>query len=304
MKTLAGKAYIVGLLVLTAFFMFKTGKLTFWEIVEEYESRHNNNMPEIAIKDIWKKAYAMPTFRQAILEPEERVKLYLGYRVLEQRRLEDHFHHIDFDLEPDKRLYCIKCHGDMPHDKIKELRAFQNMHASFIACPTCHVRLKESDKENVFKWYDKKTDEENVFKWYDKKTGEIVANPVRKGVPPGTYKAKIIPFERVNGKLQRIDSQERIDFAREYREAENTLSDLQKEKAKKIIHEIVSKKPYICEDCHQSETPLLPFSKLGYTKRRVNSFRSTEVVGMIKNYTQFYMPRMLHPGFASFANEE
>jgi len=282
MKTLAGKAYIVGLLVLTAFFMFKTGKLTFWEIVEEYESRHNNNMPEIAIKDIWKKAYAMPTFRQAILEPEERVKLYLGYRVLEQRRLEDHFHHIDFDLEPDKRLYCIKCHGDMPHDKIKELRAFQNMHASFIACPTCHVRLKESDKENVFKWYDKKTDEENVFKWYDKKTGEIVAN----------------------GKLQRIDSQERIDFAREYREAENTLSDLQKEKAKKIIHEIVSKKPYICEDCHQSETPLLPFSKLGYTKRRVNSFRSTEVVGMIKNYTQFYMPRMLHPGFASFANEE
>jgi len=285
MKNLLRKAYILGLLVLTGIFMFKTVKLTFWEIAEEYESRHNHKMPEISIKDIWKEAQAMPTFRQAILEPEERVKLYLGYRVLEQRRLEDHFHHIDFDLQPDKRLYCIKCHGDMPHDKIKELRAFQNMHASFVACPTCHVRLEEFDKENA-------------FKWYDKETGEIVANPVREGVPPGTYNAKIIPFERVNGKLQRIDSQERMDFAREYREAENTLSDLQKEKAKKIIHEFVSKKPHICEDCHQAETPLLPFSKLGYSKRRVNSFRSTEVVGMIKNYTQFYMPRMLHPGLA------
>ena len=98
MKTLAGKVYIVGLLVLTAFFVFKIGKLTFWEIVEEYESRHSNNKQEIAIKDIWKKAHAKPTFRQAILEPEEREKLYLGYRVLEQRRLKDHFHHIDFDL--------------------------------------------------------------------------------------------------------------------------------------------------------------------------------------------------------------
>ena len=286
MKTLVRKAYIVVLLVLTVFFMYKTGKLTFWEIVEEYESRPSNNKQEISIKDIWKKAEAKPTFRQAILEPEEREKLYLGYRVLEQRRLKDHFHHIDFDLEPDRRLYCIKCHGDMPHDKIKELRAFQNMHASFIACPTCHVRLKKSDKENV-------------FKWYDKKTGEIIANPVREGVPPGTYKAKIIPFERVIGKLHRIDSQERIDFAREYREAENTLSDLQKEKAKKIIHDFVDKKPYICEDCHKSETPLLPFRKLGYSKRRINTFQGTEVVGMIKNYTQFYMPRMLHPGFTN-----
>jgi hypothetical protein len=286
MKILVRTAYIIGLLVLTVFFMYETGKLTFWEIVEEYESRPDHNKPEMTVKDIWKKAEAKPTFKQAILEPMEREKLYLGYRVLEQRRLEDHFHHIDFDLEPDQRLYCIKCHGDMPHDKIKELRAFQNMHASFIACPTCHVRLERSD-------------EENVFKWYDKKTGEIVANPVREGVPPGTYRAKIVPFERVNGKLQRIDSQERIDFAREYREAENTLSDLQKEKAKKIIHDIVSKKPYMCEDCHQSKTPALPFRKLGYSKRRINTFRSTEVVGMIKNYTQFYMPRILHPGFAN-----
>jgi len=51
-----------------------------------------------------------------------------------------------------------------------------------------------------------------------------------------------------------------------------------------------------CKDCHQKEAPLLPFRELGYPSHRIDAIVSTEVVGMIKNYTQFYMPRMLHPG--------
>jgi hypothetical protein len=35
---------------------------------------------------------------------------------------------------------------------------------------------------------------------------------------------------------------------------------------------------------------------VGYSKERIDSLTSTEVVGMIKNYTKFYMPKMLHPG--------
>jgi len=206
--------------------------------------------------------------------------------VLEEQRLKGHFHHIDVKVIPDQRNYCISCHGDIPHDKIKDLRAFGNMHAAFIGCQTCHVRLEGEDKTGV-------------FNWYDRTSGEIVESPVAQGQMFGNYSAKIMPFERVQGNLQRIDSQAKIDFALEYSKHEKSLSEVQKSKAKKIIHQQVSKTPYICEDCHQVEAPLLPFESLGYSKKRIDTIVSTEVIGMIKKYTQFYLPHILEPGFGS-----
>jgi len=284
-KKLLSKLYILGFMALTVFFMLIIWKVTFGHLVD---TNHLRKRVEEIVKNVGQdhkkeKEKTGVSFQETILKSEERVKHYLGYRVLEELRIKDHFHHIDFDFKPDQRLYCISCHGDMPHGKVKELRAFGNMHASFIACQTCHVRLEGSEKTGV-------------FKWYDRTTGEIVPSPVKEGVLPGTYKSKIIPFIRINGKLQRIDTQERVDFAGQYSKMEDTLSDIQKAKAKKIIHNIVSKKPYMCEDCHQRENSLLPFEELGYKPKRINAFVGTEVIGMIKNYTKFYMPRMLHPG--------
>lgn len=284
MKWLLSKLYIIGCMVLTVFFIHIIWKVTFSHLIEEHNFR-NRVEASVKMDDEKNKTTEGLSFKEAILESEERVKHYLGYRVLEEIRLKDHFHHIDFDFKADQRSYCIDCHGDMPHGKVKELRAFGNMHASYIACQTCHARLEGSEKTGV-------------FKWYDRKTGEIVSSPVKEGIAPGMYDSKIIPFVRINGELKRIDTQERIDFAKEYSKNEKTLTDLQKSKAKKIIHKIVSKKPYICEDCHQKEAPVLPFKELGYPKRRIDVFISTEVVGMIRNYTKFYMPRILHPGFS------
>ncbi len=230
-------------------------------------------------------------FQKQILDSEKTVKLYLGYQVLEQKQLLGHFHIVDIQLKPDTRNYCISCHGDIPHDKFKDLRAFGNMHASFIACQTCHIRL-EGDQAT------------HIFKWYDRATGQIVPSPVKDGALPGTYNAKIIPFERVDGALQRIDSQARIDFAAEYRKQEQSLSEVQKSKAKKIIHQQVSKQPYMCESCHVQQGSLLPFEELGYSKQRIDAFVGTEVIGMIKNYTQFYLPHILEPGIGSHEPEK
>jgi hypothetical protein len=254
--------------------------VTFGHIVEEYRTRQMNL--EIAkIKEVQEKEKEEKiTFQKAILEGEERVKHYLGYRVLEQIRLEGHFHHIDFDFKPDKTNYCIECHGDLPHNKVKELRAFGNMHASFISCQTCHVVLEGEARSGV-------------FKWYDRETGNIVKSPVKEDVAPGTYNAKIMPLERVNGRVQRIDAPERIEFSREYQKNEKTLTEIQKSKAQRIIHNIVSKKPYLCEQCHQKENPVLPLLELGYPQHRIDAIVSTEVIGMIKNYTKFYIPMML-----------
>lgn len=286
-KKLFSKLYILAFMMLTVFFMLIIWKVTFGHLVETNFLK--NRIDEIA-KDISKKqekenVNTGVTFKESILQGEERVKHYLGYRVLEELRIKDHFHHIDFDFKPDQRSYCIGCHGDMPHSKIKEIRAFANMHASYIACQTCHVKLEGSDKTGV-------------YKWYDRTTGDIVPSPVKEGVSPGSYQSKIIPFVTINGKLQRIDTRERIEFSKDYSKMEDALTEIQKAKAKKIIHNIVSQQPYMCEDCHQKEAPLLPYEALGYKKKRIDAFIGTEVIGMIKNYTKFFIPKMLHPGLS------
>ncbi len=281
MKQFFFKIYMIAFMALTVFFIAIIWKVTFAHIIEEHHERTESQ--EIAkYKEEQVEKSKKTTFEKIILESDERVKHYLGYRILEEARIEGHFHHIGFDIGPDNRSYCVKCHGDMPHDAVKELRAFLNMHAFFVGCQTCHVKLE-------------KTETTGVYKWYDRKTGDIVESPVKDNTP-GTYNSKLIPFEKVDGKLVRVDSDERIEFAEEYRAHEKSLTEAQKSRAKKLIHKVVSKKPYLCEDCHQKEKPILPFEAIGYSKERIDSITSTEVVGMIKNYTQFYMPSMLQPG--------
>ncbi len=290
MKTIITKIYIILTMTVTIFLIFIVWELTFGHLVEEYKERKEFEQASSEVAQN-KNSPEKESFKDLILDSEERVKHYLGYKVLDVKRIEGHFHHIDYETIPDKRSYCVSCHGDIPHNKIKEIRAFANMHASFISCQTCHVKLEKEDKTNV-------------YRWYDRTSGEIVSSPVQEGVMPGIYKAKVIPFEKKNGSLQRVDSQERIDFAADYKINEPKLTELQKTKAKKIIHNLISKQPYSCEDCHQKESPLLPFEDLGYTAKRVNAFLGTEVIGMIKNYSEFYMPRMLNPGFGDKKKEK
>ncbi|UCH82028.1 MAG: hypothetical protein JSW20_05215 [Nitrospiraceae bacterium] len=289
MKSMLMKLYILGFAALSIFFMIIIWKVTFAHVIEEYHERQEV-LEALDVEKENEEAPAKTTFQKIILDSEETVKHYLGYKVLEEKRIKGHFHHIGMDIGPDQRSYCVECHGDMPHDQIKDLRAFLNMHAFFIGCQTCHVKLEGEEQTGE-------------FRWYDRRTGVIIPSPVA-FEEPGTYKSKIIPFESVNGQPTRIDSDERISFAREFRETKDALTEAQSTKAKKLIHKIVSKQPYVCEDCHNTKAPVLPLEKLGYPKERIDSILSTEVVGLIKNYTKFYMPRMLHPGDKSEKESE
>jgi len=283
MKAFLKKLYILSFMALTVFFMVVIWNLTFGKLLEMMADRNTAGQAEIAGTQADRKEDQ--PFKKIMLESDETVKHYLGYRVLEEMKIEGHFHHIDYDMEPDKRSYCIECHGDIPHNKTKEIRAFANMHSAFLACETCHVRVAEDNKTGV-------------FKWYARKTGEIIPSPIQEGVAPGLFHAKIVPFELADGKLLRIDDQSQIDFAREYQRTEKTLTEVQKTDAKKIIHKRVDENPYLCEDCHRREDPLIPFEAIGYSKKRADLLVSNEVVGMIRDYTNFYVPEMLHPGLS------
>jgi hypothetical protein len=281
MKRFLTVILLVFSLGLTIVYMVVIWKLTFGHLIEAVEKRHAivKDVQQLAAQ---KRQNTMRTLQKSLFSGDERVKQYLGYRILDTIRIEGHFHHIDFDIPPDKRSYCNKCHGDMPHNKVKEVRAFWNMHAFFMACETCHVRFDDPAARPE-------------YKWYDRQSGEIVDSPVPHA-KPGFYSAKIVPFERFNGSLSRVDSEERIEFAQEFIKAGNSLSEFKKSTAIKAIHQLNSKKPYVCDDCHRKENPLLSLRDLGYPPERIAFLESNEVVGMIEKYKTFFLPDFMKPG--------
>lgn len=266
---------------LTIVYMVLIWNLTFGHLVHEISKRRAERK-QVEVLKAQKQQGTIKSLQKTLFASNERVKHYLGYRVIDTIRLAGHFHHIDFELKPDKRSHCIKCHGDMPHDKVKETRAFWNMHAFFMACETCHVRLDDPKAPPA-------------YKWYDRETGNIVSSPVT-NARPGSYSAKIVPFERVDGKLSRVDTDDRIAFAAEFVKVQPTLNEFQKSKALQMIHQANSKKPHVCDDCHRRDQPILSFRELGYPDERIASMESNEVVGMIEKYKTFFLPEFIKPG--------
>jgi len=281
MKRILQTLLIVFSLGLTIVYMVLIWKVTFGHLIDAMAKRRTVVNAAKGI-EAQKRQNTVSSLKKTLYAGDERVKHYLGYRVLETIRIEGHFHHIDFDIKPDKRSYCNKCHGDMPHKKVKEVRAFWNMHAFFMACETCHMRFDDPKARPD-------------YKWYDRESGQIVDSPVTRG-KPGSYTAKIIPIERDNGNLVRVDSDQRIAFADEFIQAQNTLTEVQKSKGINLIHQINTKKPYVCDDCHRKDKPVLSLRDLGYPPERIASIESNEVVGMIDKYKTFFMPDFMKPG--------
>ncbi|MES9970903.1 MAG: hypothetical protein ABW092_12790 [Candidatus Thiodiazotropha sp.] len=213
----------------------------------------------------------------------------LGYMVIEEQYVKGHFHHVGMKVETDNNSTCIRCHGAVPHDRAKTIRAFLNMHAFYMACETCHIRPTNNSSK-----YE--------FRWYDKQTGKITSNPPGLNTLDesmyGNYAAKISPGESDSkGNFKFINGAKELDFVERYLKQESRLNDTQKSKMKKVIHRNVNEDPLICDGCHTiRETPYLPFTRLGYPKRRLHELTSTEVVGMINKYQKFYIPNLLKGG--------
>jgi hypothetical protein len=214
----------------------------------------------------------------------------LGYMVIEEQYVKGHFHHVGMKVETDNNSICTRCHGAVPHDRAKTIRAFLNMHAFYMACETCHVRPDDIDEPR------------HEFRWYNKETGMVMANPAGLNTLDesmyGNYAAKISPGKLdQNGTFHFLNGPKELSFVERYLKEENVLNDTQKSKMKKVIHRNVNEDPLICDGCHTiSKEPYLPFTSLGYPQRRLHELTSTEVVGMIKKYQQFYIPNLLKGG--------
>ncbi len=225
-------------------------------------------------------------FEKFLKEQGKTTTTDLGYMVLEEQYVKGHFHHVGMTIEPDTSNVCIKCHGAVPHDKAKEIRAFLNMHAFFMACEVCHIPPKNGQPA----W---------DFRWYEKNDGKVISNPpglVTTEIEKyGNYGAKIAPGIEKNGVFRFINTEKERDFVDEYLKKKDLLGEMEQSKMKKVIHRKVAEEPILCEKCHtdNNEKPYLPFAKLGYPPRRINALTSAEVVGMVKKYRKFYIPKFL-----------
>jgi hypothetical protein len=194
------------------------------------------------------------------------------------------FHKTERSAVLDSQNLCVSCHGDIPHDKKKEIRAFLNMHAFFMACETCHIR-SENKLDTKFVWYDKRTGEEK----------ETIDLSLYLGDTP----YKLMPTSISGPEHRFYDTEQMKKYVTEFKSKVGEMIPSAKSASLKIIHRPMSEleKTVKCDDCHKSDyqTAYLPFRKIGYPDRRMNQLVGNEVVGMIDKYKKFYLPDFLIP---------
>jgi mono/diheme cytochrome c family protein len=192
------------------------------------------------------------------------------------------FHETKRTAIEDTQNLCVSCHGDVPHDKKKEVRAFLNMHAYFMACETCHIKV-ENTMTTKFVWYEKTT---------GKQKDKIDLSTYLKDTP-----YKLMPLAADGGKL--YDNDQMVKYVDEFKSQVNNMAPSAKSAAMKVIHRPMTelKNAVNCENCHTPDRAkaYLPFEKIGYPERRANQLVGNEVVGMVNKYKEFYIPNFLKP---------
>jgi len=198
--------------------------------------------------------------------------------------LSERFHLLDQTVYSDAENapICLQCHGNFCHAKSKELRSFYNMHSFYLACETCHVRKKEGEKI--------------VFKWFDDKTGEAVQELKGKDE---NYHAKVVPVKEG----ERLDEFPQKELALEYMKHKDTYTEDEKKKIQDEIMKHVSKEAVTCEECHKRDG-YINFSALGYKQDRVNELIRLEIIKLINEYEEFFIPTMFDPSVMGKPREE
>ncbi|MDJ0806249.1 MAG: hypothetical protein QNJ78_05380 [Gammaproteobacteria bacterium] len=234
-------------------------------------------------------------FVKLIASKAEKTTIDLGYRVIEQPYIEGRFHHIGFEIEEDKTSSCIECHGDIPHNKSKEIRSFLNMHAFYTACQTCHIRSADQAAPLTFRWLDKVSGEQAVNPRALVDIEDSYAHGDETYFPTyGDYGAKIAPGEVSDNTFTFIKGIQ-DEVLENFLEKQHKLTTKQKSQMNEVIHKRISKEPIACDECHNQTDPHISFRELGYPPRRVEELTASSVVGMIEKYKEFFIPDFISP---------
>jgi hypothetical protein len=189
-----------------------------------------------------------------------------------------HFHMVDeWVTRPEPRPpLCLTCHGTYPHSKEKKIRGFLNFHTGYIACSVCHLK-ERTGKLDI------------AFAWVDRQAGAI-ATMGEGGY--GKYTGKLYPIKISDKGQKTIFRPVSEKAAEQYLELKDKFTPDQVAQAKVKLHESVSDKPVLCDECHKKDG-YLDFADLGFPKERAIHLVSGEVPGMIEKYETFYLPSVI-----------
>lgn len=217
-----------------------------------------------------------------MIDGVETVHNVTAYKNMDGRHRTYNFHKTERLATPDSRNLCVSCHGDIPHDKKKETRAFLNMHSFFMACETCHIR-SESRSETRFIWYNKTTGEES--------------EKIDLSLFLGNTPFKLMPVKKDRTRF--YDSEQMRKYVAKFKSKLGEMIPSEKSAALEVVHRPMNpvKDAVKCDECHKSDRDgaYLPFERIGYPERRTNQLVGNEVVGMIDKYKKFYIPNLLIP---------
>jgi len=225
---------------------------------------------------------------------QKRSQTDLGYTLIDQDYLVGHFHNVGIKFEHDKVNACVYCHGEVPHDKDKEIRSFLNMHSFSVSCEVCHVDKKR-------KW---------EFSWFDVISGDQIPNPgslnakevgmwtlqgFKKVKETSTlYGAKISLYNKNDDEF--FSNNDDLGIAKYYMKKYKSYSNQDRKEKKNRMHTKVLKEPFECDYCHGREQEYMDYAKLGYPPRRVKKLNDSAIVGMIGKYKKFYFPEFMDGG--------
>lgn len=217
--------------------------------------------------DMETRGYVSKTLKEMVVQPSDTERYTL-----------QHFHNLN-DVVLKGIEYpstCVTCHGDYSHDKTPKVRAFYNAHSWFMACEVCH-RENENEKSVIYKWLDNDTD----IALY-KLQGER-----------GIYGARIVPLILENETERRLDNliDEKMVIA--YKAKKDSLDETQDKAAMDKMHQVLSKKPVACDQCHTETNGLFEFKDLLYSNNMAEHLKSIDVGAMINGYKIFYIPNVL-----------
>ncbi len=290
-KNLIFKAYVILLMAFTVWYG------TFmYPLIFGFEGKEE---AEASLRDLGHEGTEEERlFVNLIASKGETKKTDLGYRVIEQPYIAGRFHHIGFEIEEDKASTCVGCHGNVPHNKSKEIRSFLNMHAFYTACQTCHIRAEGESQRLAFRWSDKQTGEQTVNPIALVKIEDLQAMGDQNSYPAyGDYGAKIAPGRVMENtfSFEKVSDEKAKAVMDRYITQEKTLTTQQKSQMNEFLHKRITKTPVACDECHNSTEPYIPFAELGYPPRRVDELTDSSVVGMIEKYKEFFIPDFISP---------
>ncbi|MCF6246973.1 MAG: hypothetical protein L3J69_06380 [Desulfobacula sp.] len=239
-------------------------------------------------------------------EAQTKSKILDDSQKLLEMEKHNHFHNFPAEypkLPENMQPVCFICHSDFPHSKNKRIRSLMNMHTQFFTCETCHIK-KRSDFKIVYKWHNpQKENTKGPFfgTSYNPRTGRLLEgdDPI----------AKITPFfKSINSsqnskELISVIQLQNTPFVKDYIKVSGKLSPEEREGIKNKFHQKIKPKGHNCMDCH-AQNSILNFKQLGFSENRIKYLRTLEILGMLSQYEDFYLPELFPDSPVQTNNKE